>query len=253
MTAWLKSLRLPVCLLSSLLTIASFRLGKVNIPWLVVTAVFFIACSTMLQNDWRDRRHDSRKGKMLALQYPQLFLGLLLVFWITTGCLIFAAAIESSGIEVILVVMALAGLIYSEIRRIPIASIVLVALTSGSPALLSIMTGASRNQMGLLFLSTALVIFGREITKDLDDERIDSGYKWTIPLAIGSKWAKIVAIVAILAGLAVATQISPMVLPSMLFATVGVIMLACNFQPKITRTWLDVGIAIIIVTIIFLN
>jgi 4-hydroxybenzoate polyprenyltransferase len=253
MIAWLKALRLPICFLYGLLVITGFRLGGIKISWIVVSAVFFTACSIMLQNDWRDRYHDSRKNKMLVLQHSQSFLIFLITFWLITCGLIFVAASRSVGIGMALSAIALAGFIYSETRKIPMAPVMLVALTSGSPVLLSIVTGADGNKIWLLFLSITLIIFGREITKDLDDEWMDGGYKWTIPLKIGRKRAKAIAISTILAGLVVATQISPMVLPSMVFAIFGVMMLIYDFQPRISRFYLDVGVAFVLITIIFLD
>ena len=251
MTAWIKSLRLPVCFLAVLLTIVSFRLGGAQISWLVIFAVFFISCSTMLQNDWRDKYHDGRKGKILALSHSRAFLALLLVFWTVACGLIVVVAVKNSNVGMALVAMALVGLFYSETRRIPMVPVTLVAIASGSPALLSIVAGADGNKAWLLFFSATFIIFGREITKDIDDERIDAGYKWTIPLAVGNNWAKAIAIVTIIAGLAIATRISIAALPAMALAIVGVVLLTRNVRPIITRTCIDVGVALAILTIVF--
>lgn len=253
MAAWLKSVRLPICLLAGLLTIAGFRLGGTPISWLALVAVFFIACSTMLQNDWRDRRHDSHKGKILALQHPRTFLVLLLAFWFVVCVLMFVATIENSKVGAALAAMAFAGLVYSETRRVPMMSIALVALTSGSPAILSVMAGADMNKAWPLFLSATLIVFGREITKDIDDHRIDGGYKWTIPLVIGNKRAKAIAVVTIMVGLAVAVKLSMAVLPASLPATVGVILLVRGAQPKTARICIDVGVALTVLTLIVLS
>lgn len=249
MVAWLKSLRLPICLLAGLLTVAGFRLGDVQMSWLLVMAVVLISCSTMLQNDWRDRYHDIYKGKVLALQHPRAFLALLLAFWVVVCGLIVVVAVGNSNVGGALAILALAGLIYSETRRIPMVPVTLVALTSGSPALLPIMAGADASRIWLLFLSATLVIFGREITKDIDDHCIDGGYKWTIPLALGNKWAKAISVAAIVFGLAVAVQISMAVLPVSLLSLVGVIML----QPRITKIIIDVGVALSILILIFIG
>ena len=45
-------------------------------------------------------------------------------------------------------------------------------------------------QMLPLFGAAALLVFGREILKDVEDEEIDGGYKWTIPLAYGNRAAR---------------------------------------------------------------
>jgi 4-hydroxybenzoate polyprenyltransferase len=83
--------------------------------------------------------------------------------------------------------MALAGLLYSEVRKIPWTPISLSALTSGSPAFLPSTLRADAAEMWPLFAAASLLMFGREILKDLEDETIDQGYKWTIPVAYGER------------------------------------------------------------------
>ena len=249
-TVWIKSLRLPICFLAGLLAIASFKIADIPISWLSVAAVFFGACATMLQNDWRDRYHDIRKGKTLALKYPRAFLALLLAFWAIACSLAITVGIENINAGIVLFLMALAGLAYSEVRRIPMAPVTLVVFTSGSPVLLPIAAGAEANKVLWLFLSTALIIFGREITKDIDDHQIDGGYKWTIPLAVGSQWAKTIAVIAIAAGLAVAVKVSAAVLPAIILAVIGLILLLRWASPKAARICLDAGVALAILTVI---
>ena len=253
MIAWIKSLRLPICFLAGLLAVASFRIANMNVPWIEVIAVFFVACAIMLQNDWRDRRHDGHKGKTLAIQHQEAFLALLLTFWTVSCGLILVAITRDSNIGIALVTMAFVGLIYSEVRRIPLAPIILVALTSGSPALLPIVAGAHEGNAWLVFLSATLIIFGREIIKDIDDERIDNGYKWTIPLVLGSKRARGIAAVAIVIGLAVAVRVSLMILPASLLAMVGVVLLIRGSHPSASRIYLDVGAALTVLTFVILR
>ncbi|WP_048863408.1 hypothetical protein, partial [Acidisphaera rubrifaciens] len=49
--------------LAAALAVAAFRVAGVALPPVVVPAVFALACVARLQNDWRDRRHDRRKGR----------------------------------------------------------------------------------------------------------------------------------------------------------------------------------------------
>ena len=249
-TVWIKSLRLPICFLAGLLAIAGFKIADIPISWLSVAAVFFGMCATMLQNDWRDRYHDVRKGKTLALKRPRAFLALLLAFWAVACGLAITVGIENINTGTVLFFMILAGLVYSEVRRIPMAPVTLVVFTSGSPVLLPIAAGAGANKVWLLFLSTALIIFGREITKDIDDHQIDGGYKWTIPLAVGSKWAKVIAVVAIASGLAVAVKVSAAVLPAIILAVIGMILLLRGARPMTARIFLDAGLALALLAVI---
>jgi 4-hydroxybenzoate polyprenyltransferase len=109
-----------MCLLAALLTVAAFHLADLPTSWLVVATIFFIACSSMLQNDWRDRYHDDQKGKDIALRYPRKFLSLVSIFWIIVGGCIVLSFMQNFHTGLALVAIALIGLIYSEVRKIPL-------------------------------------------------------------------------------------------------------------------------------------
>ena len=253
MSAWVKSLRLSVCILASFLAITGFVLAGTGISWVAVAAVFFIASATMLQNDWRDRFHDIRKGKVLACQHAGKFLALLSAFWLVSGGLIALAAVHDTSVGVALAILAVAGVVYSETRMIPLVPIVLVSLASASPAALPLAAGANSEKLWLLFLSAILVVFAREITKDLDDKQIDGGYKWTIPLAFGEQRSRILAAVVIVAGLVAAAKVSLMILPAASLAVIAAVALVRGVKPSTSRKYLDAGMALIILTLITLG
>ena len=250
MSAWVKSLRLSVCILASFLAITGFTPAGTDISWVTVAAVFFGPSATMLQNDWRDRFHDVRKGKMLAYQHPGKFLALLSVFWLVSGGLIALAAVHDTSVGIALAILAVAGILYSETRMIPFVPIVLVSLASASPAALPLATGTSSEKLWLLFLSATLVVFAREVTKDLDDKQIDGGYKWTIPLAFGEQRSRILAAVVIVAGLVAAAKVSLAILPAASLAVIAAVALVRGVRPSTSRKYLDAGMALVILTLI---
>ena len=250
MSAWIKSMRLSVCILASFLAITGYTLVGTGTSWVAVAAVFFIASATMLQNDWRDRFHDIRKGKVLAYQHAGKFLALLSVFWLVSGGLIALAAVHDTSVGVALAILAVAGVVYSETRMIPFVPIVLVSLASASPAALPLAAGTSSEKLWLLFLSATLVVFAREITKDLDDKQIDGGYKWTIPLAFGEQRSRILAAVIIVAGLVAAAKVSLAILPAASLAVIASVTLVRGVKPSTSRKYLDAGMALVILTLI---
>lgn len=250
MSAWIKSLRLSVCVLASFLAITGFTLAGTGISWVAVMAVFFGTSATMLQNDWRDRFHDIRKGKVLAYQHAGKFLTLLLTFWLVSGGLIALAAVHDTSVGIALAILAVAGVVYSETRMIPFVPIVLVSLVSASPAALPLAAGANSEKLWLLFLSATLVVFAREITKDLDDKRIDGGYKWTIPLAIGEQRSRILAAVVVVAGLAAAAKVSLAILPAASLTVIAAVALVRGAEPSTSRKYIDAGMALVILTLI---
>ena len=253
MSVWVKSLRLSVCVLASFLAITGFILAGTGISWVAVMAVFFSTSATMLQNDWRDRFHDIRKGKVLAYQHAGKFLALLSAFWLVSVGLIALTAVHDTRVGVALTILAVAGIMYSETRTIPFVPIVLVSLTSASPVALPLVAGASSEKLWLLFLSATLVIFAREITKDMDDKQNDGGYKWTIPLAFGEQRSRILAAVVIVIGLVAAAKVSLAILPAASLAVIAAIALVCGVKPSTSRKYLDAGMALMILTLIFVQ
>lgn len=175
---------------------------------------------------------------------------LLSAFWLVSGGLIALAAVNDMSIGVALAILAVAGVVYSETRMISFVPIVLVSLASASPAALPLVAGANSEKLWLLFLSATLIVFAREITKDLDDKQIDGGYKWTIPLAFGEQHSRILAAVVIVAGLAAAAKVSLVILPATSLAIIASIMLVRGVKPSTSRKYLDAGMALVILTLI---
>lgn len=242
-----------MCLLASLLTIASFRITGAPPPAVAVIAVFVITCATMLQNDWRDRHHDERKGKLFVLQHQTAFLVAVVIFWTVSLMLIIIAAAENLSMGIMLILMAIAGLVYSETYRIPLAPVLVVSLTSASPALLPMLGGVHTGKSWLLFLAVAFISFAREISKDLIDQKVDVGYKWTFPIAIREKRATNLGLVALTVGLILAVFISKATLPGIVMVMCGALLFVYKRGPDTLSHRLQNfgGIIIILVLILF--
>ncbi|MBI2096695.1 MAG: UbiA family prenyltransferase [Candidatus Sungbacteria bacterium] len=217
--------------------------------WSAVIATLLIACATMLQNDWRDRSHDIRKGKTLAIRHPQSFLTLVVATWGISVVLSATVAMESWQIGSLLFGAILIGLVHPETRMIPMVPILLAAVVSASPALMAILAGAESWKLWLVFLSSAFVVFGREIIKDLDDLRIDGGYKWTIPLVMGERRAKLVAVATVAMGSVIALGITAVTLPGVVLALVGAFFLLRHNERQTAKYCIDLGMAFAIVAL----
>lgn len=253
MNPYLKALRLPICILAGLLAIIGFRLSNFPISWMAVIAVVFISCSIMLQNDWRDRYHDILKGKILASSRPRAFLSFLLIFWIISLILIIIVAMDNIYISGGLVVMVFIGLVYSELRRVPMASNISVAIMFSVPVLSAALGNIDNQRMWLFFLSAALMLFGREVSKDIDDATIDNDYKWTIPLAIGKKKAKSITALTTLSGYIIVSAIFPLILCGAPFLIISTVSLFSQNNLRVSRVYMDIGIAIAMIIIIVLK
>lgn len=251
---WVEALRLKVSLLATLLTVASYRLSHLDISWLVVVTVFCITVVTMVQNDWRDRFHDIKKGKVLASSCSKRFLAFLCVLWAVVVVLIAVAATENLYTAALFAAMAFVALVYSETRQIPLMPITLVCITSASPVLLPLTVGASVAPVALLFCMVMLVSFGREIFGDLYDSHIDKGYKATIPALSFVRRPDVLAALAICIGTFLAEGLIPWILlPGVLLSDVGVCALALNIHSKWSWRLLDGGLALIMLPIIFVG
>ena len=248
--AWLEPLRLSVCILAGCLAVTGFILARKHIAWDVVAAVVVIAISAMLQNDWRDRFHDVRKGRPLAFNHQRVFFAMLAVSWVASVGLIALAGAHAWHLAIALAAMAIASAVYTETRKLPVVPTALVALTSAAPAILPVADGASPDKVGLMFLSTALIVFAREVMKDLDDQGVDSGYKWTIPLAIGEHRARVLAAGAVFAGVIAAASVSLLVLPGAFVVAIAAIALLRGTHSLTVRNCLDAGMALVVLGVI---
>ena len=247
---WVEPLRLSVCILAGCLAVTGFILARRQVAWDVVAAVVAIAIAAMLQNDWRDRFHDVRKGRPLAFNHQRVFLAMLAVSWVASVGLIALAGANAWHLAIALSAMAIASAVYTETRKLPVVPTALVALTSAAPAILPVADGASPDKVGLMFLSTALIVFAREVMKDLDDQGLDGCYKWTMSLAIGERRARVLAASAVFAGVIAAASVSPLVWPGAFVVAMAAIALLRGTHSLTVRNGLDVGMALVVVGVI---
>lgn len=214
MVDWIKAFtrRMPLCFLAVLMVIVSFKVTQWHgATYLAATFIFITSAAIMIHNDWRDRFHDAKKGKDFALTHNSTFRIVLIVLWIISISL--AIVLWKIKISWGLLSMAIiaSGVIYSETRKIPLLPMFIVAATSAAPALYPMFDRASIS-LCLLFSATTLIVIGREILKDVDDYDYDLGYKWTLPLAMGTKKSKMIAGLLILIAPAIALGISVKIL-----------------------------------------
>jgi len=253
----LKSFRLVVCSLTCFLTFASFRILGLNPPFIALAGSFFIAVSGMLQNDWRDRFHDIKKGKSFAAERPKLFLTVLVAFWSVSFTIVGFAFFRGMLLGISFLFLCAIGFAYSEIRKIPLLPTVLVVFCFSSPIFLPSIIYKEVAIPWFLFLSVFFFVFGREMMKDIDDARIDKGYKWTLAVKMGIKGAQLIAMMSICIGIVIAFSVV-VGLPSVKFITIVGFIIICmglglfgiGMPSKTARMWLDSGAAVSILGLI---
>ncbi|MFH1866803.1 MAG: hypothetical protein ABIJ81_01835 [Patescibacteria group bacterium] len=252
MRNWIKALRLPITLLAGLLSVVAFKLvGRINESFLPTLIVISVASATMMQNDLRDRFHDIKKGKVFTTKNYNNFWLITVLLWLFSLLLILYGWMYhgSSGLLPLLAVIV--GLIYSETRRLPLVPIILVSLTSAAPALFPIFLGYSAPILWYLYIVTVLIIFSREMIKDIEDSLIDGGYKWTLPLYLdlgnhSSKW--LLGAFLLVVSLVITSVYFQTIVIALFFIPTLALLLAGRSTKSIKRA-MDVGI---LATLIFM-
>lgn len=221
--SWIRSVRPLVSVFSGALVLVGFRIvHNINhAAQLLAATITAICIVTMLQNDWRDRWQDAKKGKSLACNHPHAFLAWTAFWWALSIVLVGVSSIQTPHAACLLIGLLVVAGIYSETRRIPFLPIILVSIVSSSPLLLPIAMGRSSDLLVRLFFGATAMIFAREILKDIEDLPIDCGYKWTIPVAFGERSARIVAMCCLVAALATLLSVMSWLLTPILFAIVA--------------------------------
>lgn len=246
---WVKSLRLPIVFMAGALTLVSFRISHWdNIAFIIAIFIIAVASAIMAHNDWRDRFHDLKKGKDFALIKSNSFLKFVIFLWIISLCLATALLITNIYFGLLSFTIIVAGLIYSETRRIPFLPTIIVAITSASPVIYSIVLESSKS-LWFLFIASALLIFSSEIIKDLSDIKNDLGYKRTLPIIIGVNRSKIVAGVIIIFAQIIALNISPYTLIGAPLFLISLFYLITSGNYKVIEKTLDCAMAIILIVL----
>gem|GEM_PF-5104629 len=160
-------------------------------PWHIVllTGIAFagLTMSIMIFNDWVDRENDRKKRKMFASEHSQE----LMRYWQRLSCLttlvLVPIAYWSIPLTLYITLIWTIGIMYSYARQRHPLNNIIVALCSGSPALCGMIYYGEISRVALYtFGIYALLIFVREIHKDIQDIKVDPEYKRTMPLNIGT-------------------------------------------------------------------
>lgn len=248
MKGYIKALRLPIVVTAGLLAIIAFRVSAWKTDaYLVALFTVIVASATMAHNDWRDKEHDAKKGKTFAQNHRGSFRAMVILLWLASLSLAVVLLIISSWYGTLSGLIIASGLIYSETRKVPFLPAIIVAVTSASPVLYA---NPRDEKVLAMFLVATLLIYGREILKDLDDHSHDAGYKWTLPLAYGTRIAKFIAGLIMLALPFVVVLVSAKTLAGAPFLLMSALCLILNKNHSSAKTLLDIGMVTIIVTLL---
>jgi len=171
-----------------LLTIIGFRLcgdEKSMECGLAATVFALLTMSIMIFNDYMDRNHDRKKGKLTASENPKEFLR----YWWLLNTLILALlgalAWLNAWAALFCALVWIVGIFYSFIPHWYLIQNLIVAACSASPVLCGYRKDSDLASIIIIFLIFASLIFINEVYKDTKDRGIDKGYKATMPVRLG--------------------------------------------------------------------
>ena len=251
MIGLIKSIRLPECVLIVALGIIGFKHSSVPVDTLSLVTLFFVISVTMLQNDCRDRLHDIGKGKHFVSNNPTLFISWLILFWIICLKLITTLFFHHPSTAILLLCMVLIGAFYSEARKVPFLSVILVTITSASPLLIPLTYGAHIETVLILFITTALIIFGRETLHDIADVSVDKNYKKTMPIILGDRFTRTTSTISLIFGCILAISITPLTLIGSVFIFWGLIYIKKDILVAKVRRRVDIGLLLLVLILLF--
>lgn len=193
----IRATRWPICLPSALMVIVSFALAQMPLSEAlqVAIAVFFIAASTMVVNDYVDREADHTGGRdSIAYDQPRCFLGFTVTMWTLSFLTSLWLVSLSWRFSLLALALCILGIVYSFSRKILLLPSVIVAGTTALAASFPL-TVVWIPEVAVFVGVAFLAIFGREEVKNLADWMQDqqTGWKKTLPCSIGKASGSIVA------------------------------------------------------------
>jgi len=223
---------------------------------MLLIAVFCGVSATMLWNDYTDKQHDARKGKMHAQYHSQRYSTLARWLWcICASCVVWADGQNKYWLSLGIFTLCLAGLFYDLTYRVTGLSMVVVGVASASVTLFALLLDQPRQPLFgfVLFVSVTLTLWAREILKDLDDTVVDRGYKRTLPAVWGRKTATLACGIMLLASTLIAAVFRnelPFLAITLSSLVAGVSVLMLRKPERIGKTIIDVGMAIALFTLL---
>jgi 4-hydroxybenzoate polyprenyltransferase len=241
--------------------IAGFKLttGMNYSTALMVLAFCLVTGNIMIFNDIMDREHDKLKGKDFCSKHPRFAFYIFILCCVKITVLLKIIAGADVLVSFFIALVWLTGLLYSFrfVRMLCLKQTVMVALCSASPILCgAIHARRAPASVYLVFFSFVILVFARELVKDILDSAIDEGYKKTLPTQMGVPLT-INIIMGLIAAATFALVVFPtkinifMVLPSLLLA--GCLAVGTLFYPKkchFIKYGIDFALSCILLTIL---
>ncbi|MFH1522419.1 MAG: UbiA prenyltransferase family protein [Patescibacteria group bacterium] len=181
--------RISTGVYAGILASVSFTFHETS-SWLMCAFTAFsylvLTMSIMTFNDWVDRKNDRKKGKTFASEHPVTLFKYWLFLNTVTIVSLGMVALQDLKLALYCLSVWVIGTLYSYTQRLYIFQNIIVAICSGSPALAGMVHHQETTSADILtFLVFTSLIFINEVYKDIEDRKVDIGYKNTLPVNIG--------------------------------------------------------------------
>ncbi len=173
-----------------------FKLVNPNYPFryvllLAITSTIIVG-ATMIWNDYCDREHDKKKNKFFVSLNAKFYKIYAVTIWVLSlGVILFQyTIIKNIYLTLAFILYILIGIFYSQARKYFILSIIVVTFSVASGALVPLLISGTNFIYTIhIFFIILLMIFVRELIKDISDVEYDKGYKKTLPVYFGKKFS----------------------------------------------------------------
>lgn len=254
---YLVAMRPASGIFSFIIVLISFKGINFSLNQIISVALteMVIVSYVMAQNDLDDYETDLLKGKDFVKNNKLAFSQFVLILRLIA--LFFAVSLVFANVNFALLALfhLFVGAYYSKTRHLPIINNLAVAITAASSSIFPLMVGHFSKTSLAITISVFLIIFAREIIKDIEDLGHDLN-KITIPILLEKHTSIVIASVLIIIALGILTpllQASQIILSaglSVLIILAAIFVLISIFTANIhSKTYtLDLGVAIFLVT-----
>ena len=190
-----------------------------NVSLLVSVVVGLMMMSAMTFNDYIDRHHDRKKGKVFVSDHADV----VRKFWLASALLISFLVIVlftiTPSVALFCFTLWVVALVYSFVPNWFVVQNMIVAFCSGCPVLCGmIYAGVWQKESFAVFAIFACLVWYNEVAMDIEDRDSDFGYKDTLPVRLG-----------------------PLTTARILFCSIPIVTLPYFFHPNVLMMGVGIG------------
>lgn len=185
---WIMVTRPVIPSMASGLVFLTFHQAEQNLEnaWLPALQVWVTSSATMVQNNYIDRFHDAKEGRMYAFEHPVTSLVLTYIWWTLAVIVTVINGIAGGWLYLLAGTLLCAiGSSYSYLRKFVMIPTLATSLAGAGVISYAWISNPSHWELGWWIPLVMCVLFPRELYKDLKQIIIDRFWKRTIATEFG--------------------------------------------------------------------